>query len=280
MFFRHVYYLLLVALIVVSVVWLLTGCARGEEEKPAIESPEEGQPAPEESLVEDSGPCEKQEVSRVGEVSIWELPKDSAFVFETGMAIDADGAPKAYHPEDIGLDSLSNAGQPGDWFGIVADNEHEGGNPIIQGPDDPAPGYYVSPTSLQYTTQELTSPLRYVDSTKIPYIVLPSEVMGQLGAELGDFAVVINSQNGQLAEAIFADQGPSGKIGEGSIALAAALGIPSSPQEGGVDQGIVYVVFPGSGNEQPRGIDEITAEAASLFEAFGGMDKIDTCFLP
>jgi hypothetical protein len=184
---RHVYYL---PLVVTLVVWLLTGCARVEEEKSATESLEERQPAPEKSIVGDSELCEKQEVLSVGEVSIWGLSKDSTFFYEAGMAIDADGAPKAYHPEDIGLDSLSNAGQPGNWVGIITDNEHEGGNPTIQRPDDPAPGYYVSPTSVQYTTQELTSPLRYVDSTKIPYIVLPSEVMGRLGTELGDFAVV------------------------------------------------------------------------------------------
>jgi hypothetical protein len=278
---RHVYYL---SLVVTLMVWLLTRCARGEEEKSSTESLEERQPAPEKSIVGDSELCEKQEVLSVGEVSIWELSKDSTFFYEAGMAIDADGAPKAYHPEDIGLDSLSNAGQPGNWFGIITDNEHDGGNPIIQGPDDPAPGYYVSSTSLEYTTQERTSLSRYVDSTKIPYIVLPPEVMaedmGQFRAELGDFAVVINRQSGQLAEAIFTDKGPREKIGEGSIALADALGIPSNPRRGGVEQGVIYVVFPGSGNGQPRGIDEITAESDSLFEAFGGMEQIDTCFLP
>ena len=284
MFSRPVDYLSLVALIAMLVFWLLTGCARGEEEKPAPESLEERQPAPEESLIEDSGPCQKQVVSRVGEVSIWELPKDSTFFYEAGMAIDADGAPQAYHPEDKGLDSLSNAGQSGNWFGIVTDSGEPDGNPIIQGSDDPAPSFYVSPTSLQYDTQRPTSPLRYVDSTKIPYIALPPEVMtedrGRLGAELGDFAVVIDIQSGQLAEAIFADVGPRGKIGEASIALADALGVPSSPRQGFVDQGIIYVVFPGSGNSQPRDIDEITVEADSLFESFGGMDQIDACFLP
>jgi hypothetical protein len=106
-----------------------------------------------------------------------------------------------------------------------------------------------------------------------------TEDTGRLGAEPGDFAVVIESQSGKLTEAIFADVGPNGKIGEASIALADALGVPSNPREGGVDQGIIYVVFPGSGNNQPRSTDEITAEADSLFEAFGGMDQIDTCFL-
>jgi len=107
-----------------------------------------------------------------------------------------------------------------------------------------------------------------------------TEDRGRLGAELGDFAVVIDRQSGQLAEAIFADVGPRGKIGEASIALADALGVPSSPRQGGVDQGIIYVVFPGSGNSQPRDIDEITVEADSLFESFGGMDQSDACFLP
>ena len=46
MFSRPVYYLSLVALIAILVFWLLTGCARGEEEKPAPESVEERQPAP------------------------------------------------------------------------------------------------------------------------------------------------------------------------------------------------------------------------------------------
>ena len=93
-------------------------------------------------------------------------------------------------------------------------------------PDDPAPGFYVSSTSLQDKTKDRTDPLRYVDATQIPYIVLPSAVRTNLGAQLGDFAVVINSQSGQLAEAIFADIGPWGKIGEGSIALANNLGNP------------------------------------------------------
>src|SRR5215469_15706219 len=34
----------------------------------------------------------------------------SAFVYEAGMAVDADGAPRAYHPKDLGLDSLVHAG--------------------------------------------------------------------------------------------------------------------------------------------------------------------------
>jgi Fungal chitosanase of glycosyl hydrolase group 75 len=163
--------------------------------------------------------CDKEEQLKVGNVSVWLLQGQTAFFYEAGMAIDADGAPNAYHPEpdsNPGLDFLANAGSPGNWFGIVTDNGQRDGNPIIQGPDDPTPGFYVSLTSLQDRTKGRTDPLRYVDATQIPYMVLPPEVRSNLGTQLGDFAVVIRSKSGQLSEAIFVDVGPRGKIGEGN----------------------------------------------------------------
>jgi hypothetical protein len=68
-------------------------------------------------------------------------------------------------------------------------------------------------------------------------IVLPSG--GSAGAKLGDLAVVFNGKNGKIVNAIYADVGPSNKIGEGSIALAEALAIPSSPRTGGVSSGVI-----------------------------------------
>ena len=225
--------------------------------------------------------CNKVEQLTVGSTSIWQIEGQTAFFYKAGMAIDADGAPQAYHPgpdSNLGLDYLANAGSPGNWFGIVTDNGQRNGNPIVQGSDDPAPGFYVSPTALQDKTKKPTDPLSYVDATQIPYIVLPPELRSNLGAQLGDFAVVINSKNSQLSEAIFADIGPRGKIGEGSIALASNLGIPSSPKHGGTDSGVIYVVFPGSGNGNPRNIDEITSEAKNLCQAMGGMAQIQACY--
>jgi hypothetical protein len=225
--------------------------------------------------------CNKVEQLTVGSTSIWQIEGQTAFFYKAGMAIDADGCPKAYHPEpdsNLGLDFLANAGSPGNWFGIVTDNGQPDGNPIIQGSDDPAPGFYISSTSLQDKTKDRTDPLRYVDSTQIPYIVLPSVARSNLGAQLGDFAIVINSTNSQISGAIFADVGPRGKIGEGSIALANNLGIPSSPKHGGIDSDVIYVVFPSSGNGNPRSVDKITNEADSLFQAMGGMTQIQACF--
>ena len=227
--------------------------------------------------------CNKTEQLKVGNVSVWQLEGQtgSFFFYKAGMAVDADGAPRAYHPEpdsDLGLDRLANAGRPGNWFAIVTDNGQPGGKPIVQRPNDPAPGFYVSLTSLQDQTKDRTDPLRYVDATQIPYIVLPPEVQSKFDVQLGDFAVVINGKSGQHSEAIFADVGPRGKIGEGSIALANKLGIPSSPRDGGTDSGVVYVVFPLSGNGNPRSLDEIKSRADAQFEVIGGIAQLLACF--
>ena len=208
------------------------------------------------------------------EISIWQSEGSSAFFFEAAMYIDADGAPNAYHPENMGLDDLSNAGEPGDWPGLAKD---ESGNPIVQGPDDPYPGYYVSETSLADRSKSPTDPSRYVDASKVPYIVLPGLLARQLGARPGDFAVVWNIRNAKISYAIFADIGPAGSLGEGSMALAENLGIWSNPRRGGTRGGIVYLVFPGSGNHRPRPLGEINAEAEKLFQSWGGAARLTAC---
>ena len=214
-------------------------------------------------------------VSRNGgdaqEVPIWQAPGNQAFFFVSGMTIDADGAPNAYHPDNIGLDDLANAGLPGHWDGVITDRT---GEPLIQGPDDPFPGYYVSCTALTDRTKARTDPARYVDASKIPYIVLPRDVAVQGGAQLGDFAVVVNLRNGKSSYAIFADVGT---MGEGSIALANNLGIWSDARQGGRRGGILYLVFPGSGNRQPRTVEEISAETQKLLEDWGGAEKLTSC---
>src|ERR1041385_3104569 len=78
----------------------------------------------------------------------------SVFFYESGLMIDADGAYRAYHPDDKpGLDNLGNAGRPGNWWALVTDNGEPSGNPIIQGASDPAPGFYISTTSLEDPTK-------------------------------------------------------------------------------------------------------------------------------
>jgi hypothetical protein len=203
-----------------------------------------------------------------------------AFVFEAGMTIDADGAPRAYHPDGkSGLDFLANAGRPGDWFGVVTDNGRKDGTPVVQGQTDPAPGFFVSPTSLVDASRPARDPRRYVDSSSVPYVALAPQVRS-LGVHLGDFTIVLNRRNGKNSPAIFADIGPSDRLGEGSIALAEALGVPPSPKHGGALSGLAYLVFPGSGSAQPRAVAEISSETDRLLSTFGGLDRLRRCLDP
>ena len=207
----------------------------------------------------------------VREMPIYQLPQSQAFFFVAGMSIDADGAPNAYNADNTGLDDLQNAGHPGHWDGVLAD---ESGNPLVQGANDPFPGFYISCTALSDRTKDRYDPTRFVDASKIPYIVLPGDVSRQTGARLGDFAVVTNLRSGRSSYAIFAD---IGTFGEGSVALAENLGIWSDARNGGSRGGVLYLVFPGSGNRQPRPIEEINSETEKQLLGWGGMDQLTSC---
>lgn len=208
------------------------------------------------------------------DVPVWRQPESSAFFFESSMSVDADGAPNAYHPENLGLDDLANAGATGSWSGLAVDKS---GDPYIQSPDDPFPGYYVSATDLSDSSKTANDPTRYVDASRIPYIVLPEGIETQTGAHLGDFAVVFNLQNLKSSPAIFADTGPPDRIGEGSVALAENLGLWPDARSGGTTRGILYLIFPGSGNGRLRPIEEINSQTEQLFRVWGGNDQLLAC---
>lgn len=216
-------------------------------------------------------------LSQIGGTPI--LAIDSALTFESGMLIDSDGAYHAFHPDNkSGLEPLGDAGQPGNWFGLVTDNS---GNPIIQTANDPAPGFYVSSTALQDSNRERTDPRRYVNSEAVNYIVIPNNLNVKVNnqiAKLGDFAVVIRPEVQAPAYAVVADMGPQNRIGEGSIALAKALKIPSDPSSGGISHGILYIVFPGSAQGWPLSQQEIDRQGAALFSKWGGIDKAKMSF--
>jgi|tagenome__1003787_1003787.scaffolds.fasta_scaffold20926550_2 hypothetical protein len=204
-------------------------------------------------------------------VALWQLPNSQDFFFVSGMTIDADGAPNAYNSDDTGLDALANAGAPTHWDGVITDRR---GNPLIQQKNDPFPGYYISCTSLSDDTKHFTDPTGYVDASTIPYVVLPQNVAERGGAKLGDFAVVMNLRNGKSSFAIYAD---IGTLGEGSVALADALGISSDARHGGTSGDILYLLFPSSGNRKPRMIGEIQSEGEKLVYRWGGLKDLFSC---
>lgn len=217
--------------------------------------------------------CDKIIMATIGgSKPVFKLNDKTALFFRADLAVDADGAPRAYHPtnDKIALDFKAN-GFP---FAVV----HVNGKPHIQGPTDRAPGFFVSMTSLEDKTKAATDPRRYVNSEEIPNIVLPPALKGNGKAKLGDLAVVINKKKGKSSFAIFADTGPKTKLGEGSIALAAALDVKKNPKTGGAVVDLIYIVFPGSGNGKPKTLAEIDSIGEARFAEFGGMEQVNGCF--
>jgi hypothetical protein len=216
----------------------------------------------------------KQTVTRT--VSVQKI--GNAVLFRAGMQIDVDGAPNAYGPGNTGLDYTQNAKDGDTWAGVATDVS---GNPVLQ-KTGPYQGYYVSTTSLQAAHGDPHDPNTYVDATKLPYIVLPPAFVKQFGILLGDLAVAMNEANGKAVFAIYADVGPRLKIGEGSLALARALGFlqkQADPRHGGVSSGIKFLVFPksGLGPGKLRRLDEINTTGAKLLHDWGGLERMIAC---
>ncbi len=168
------------------------------------------------------------------------------------MDVDVDGAPNAYGPRGKKtLDVLEHARAPkgttdeGKIVGYMT--EYDGGPPTVQGKDDPFPGYYVSQTDFaDLNNKRMEDPRRYVDATRINYVV-QGRVAEKAGVAMGDFATVYSCRTGKFVYAIVADSGnPSGA--EGSLALVRALGYPL---KNGIDDSvdkreIVVRYYPGS----------------------------------
>ncbi len=147
--------------------------------------------------------------------------------FESGMAIDADGAGDAHRGDGSGQSSTSLA-----W-------SHRRGHE------------------------------RYLDPTVTPFVALPIGFeRDHPGVRLGDIVAV--QRDGRTAYAIYGDRGPRDQLGEGSIALGRLLGLTSAqldPNRGGVERGVTYVVFPGSGTGRPLSNEEIQARGERLHRA-------------
>ncbi len=145
------------------------------------------------------------------------------------MDVDVDGAPNAYGPPGSQtLDVLRNAHyrrrKHAEIVGYLTDDDNPS-IPILQGPQDPYPGLYISQTA--FTDPHLTDPRnvrRYVDATQINYIVRGNAAKRH-GVQLGDFVAVYSKRTHRAVFGIVADDGnPSGD--EGSLHLLQSLGYP------------------------------------------------------
>lgn len=154
-------------------------------------------------------------------------PHPSFEILTHRMDVDVDGAPNAYGPSGKPtLDNLLDA-----HYLNRADKEIVGyltdeySRPILQGPNDPFPGYYISQTAFtDIENQNERDPRRYVDARHIDYVVR-GDVARRRGVRVGDFVSVYSQRTRKSVFAIVGDTGnPTGD--EGSLHLLQDLGYP------------------------------------------------------
>lgn len=201
-----------------------------------------------------------------------------AYCYRTSyISLDADGSPRAYHPDGNGIDANANAGYPHKgWRSVLALNPQDPTKPYVQTGGVYA-GYFVSKTSLRSHATPDTDPASYVNSEAIPYIVFPGAFYAIKGTgRYGDLVMARMVGTALESCAIVADGGPfKAPLGEMSLALAVALGgsNPNPRTGGGAPHGIFeYVVFPGSAFTPawPCQLTDIDTKARSLLAGLGG----------
>ena len=144
------------------------------------------------------------------------------------MNVDVDGAPNAYGPPGRPpLDYEKNAHRGGRMSGRIVGylTERDGKTPLLQGPRDPFPGYYISTTGLRDERIDSDRDTRkYLDARHVSYVVL-GRFGERHGVRLGDLAAVHSSRTGRTVWAIVGDEGNASGA-EGSLALLQHLGYP------------------------------------------------------
>ena len=230
-------------------------------------------------------PCDAVDFLVYEGTALRKFPDSNVYFYATErMAIDADGAPNAYHPQDRGIDVLANAGFPnGGWKSVLVVDPLDSTRPFVQS-DGPFAGFFVSKTTLQDSTRSEIDSRRYVDSTKVPYVVFPGKFHTLRGTgTMGDLAVVRNLRNDKVTAAIIADVGPkNAALGEVSIRLAENLGGANvNPRTGaGMPKGpFLYVLFPKSRATPPWPLtsESIDRLATSALSAIGGWERVLAC---
>lgn len=234
------------------------------------------------------------------------------------LNIDADGAPNSYLVDGKGLSytcdgvvALENGkritpkSNPNNWeekcnaawaraqktndysqvaiFGFMTDQKNK---PLIQKDGDPFPKKaYISQTSVTIPNTPKGTQRRFVDATKIPYVVLNSQFVEKYSIKPGTLALVYRAKTNKYAFGVFGD---GGGLGEASIKLHEDLG--SNPikirndvrrAKSRIDDPVLTIVFPQTVvtpiAETQAWYNNIQQKGAVVLKEFGGINQLKKC---
>ncbi|MEJ8823618.1 glycoside hydrolase family 75 protein [Variovorax humicola] len=182
--------------------------------------------------------------------------EDGRVHFMADADIDADGAngqsghQPAYKADNSGSEALANGGMKISGGGKVV-CAHDWARDVVLLDTDNEPkifpgGVIASMTWYRHRDKLASDPAAYVDAETVPYIVVPPLIVQKTsGVVRGCKAQV--TWHGKTVACVVADRGPAQRIGELSIAAARALGMPSSPRNGGTERAeVLYELWPGT----------------------------------
>lgn len=266
-----------------------------------------------------------------GVTAVWADPAAKSLLFIERLNVNTDGTSRSYSVDDfwgerVALNNLCNAMIDGcgglDNAALKARREltqraaAEGWPaallaqtkiassiiPFKGGKPCPAVnGFLVSATAL-HTPQvaDACDITNYSDALVTPAIVLPKNPaqgvlsgFAQRNAKVGDLVVALLRDKPDPVFAVVGDTGPSGELGEGSVALnGRLLGKTEPPMnylelrgkgafkgQSWVTPPTLVVVFPGTRNTAAPWMtpERIDAAARPLFEAWGGVERARAC---
>jgi hypothetical protein len=179
---------------------------------------------------------------------------DGRVHFTADADIDADGAnaqngaPAAYRSDDRGTELLANGGMKIANGKVVCAHDWARDIVILDADREPKVfpgGIIASKTWYRHPGKDATDPAAYVDSETVPYVVVPPVVVKQTAGVVRGCKARASFRD-KTVDCVVADLGPAKRVGELSIAAARALGMPSSPRNGGVEKPeVLYEIFPG-----------------------------------
>lgn len=269
--------------------------------------------------------------ARGGVTAVWADPAAKSLLFVDRLNVNTDGTSRSYSVDDfwgerVALNNLCNAMRDAcaglDNAGLKQRREltqraaAEGwpaallaqtriASSIIPFKDGkPCPavnGFLVSATALHKPqVADVCDITNYADALVTPAIVLPknpaSNVLSgfaERGARVGDLVVAMLRDKPEPVFAVVGDTGPSGELGEGSVALNGRLLGKTAPPvnyqelrgkgafrgKAWVTPPTLVIVFPGTRNAGAPWMtpERIDAAAQRLFEAWGGIERARAC---